>query len=341
MLEIAQDRFFPNGKSKKGMTAEFSFKLFDQSHCPLELTYTLREWLEETSYKVLHFYLATERNETSDAHSELPKFEVSSTKIKRSAPQKQVSIIHKETELKEMNVIAEKVEDSVSFEKILQEKENPGNECSNPVEVSPEQNMVLVLINEEDNQDKQDEFVPLLDGYCEAERREISISYSRSQDSSYTEEVVFTVTCNGREQCMETVAINDPEVTRRGLSNFVPFDHGFQVSKISLEGKQLYDMYEDNDQSLMKFEPTTLWGYDGNELILAAVSGRHNSLYTWCLDDNEIYSGANFMCISVRAEGIYKCLITNEGQVAMSKGLHVVNKGSITAHKFKHCSTSP
>ena len=77
---------------------------------------------------------------------------------------------------------------------------------------------------------------------------------------------------------------------------------------------------------LLLWEPNILWGYDGGELLLPAVSGLHGKEYvsfTWCQNGVELCSGPEYMCLAVHGEGIYQCMVLKGEEAAVSKPVHV------------------
>ena len=173
-------------------------------------------------------------------------------------------------------------------------------------------------------------FVPLFEGCVKGYKRPIDIKYTRSEESSYSEEVICSASCYSRAGCLEFASVIDPDIMIEGLDGFCPMDHDFYVSRITLEGKDYFDCgltEEENIQAkgeLMMWDPSTLWGYDGHELILAAVSGCENVMYSWYLDDTELCTSSSGMCIAVKREGSYKCIITKDDNVSISKSVRVM-----------------
>jgi hypothetical protein len=126
----------------------------------------------------------------------------------------------------------------------------------------------------------------------EYDQHQLIITYEKLTESSYSE-VVSRYQCLTRAQCFEISTLMDPEVVERA-ADYDPLDEGFTISNIekgekcflqeiflSLDGDESsvpsyhYPSASDTENKLTLHQPTEVWGFDGEQLILAVVTSQY------------------------------------------------------------------
>lgn len=179
----------------------------------------------------------------------------------------------------------------------------------------------------------------------ERNQHQITITYEKLTESSYSE-VISRYQCLTRAQCLQTSSLMDPEVVERA-ADYDPLDEGFTISSIE-KGKKTFlqqvflnlDQEESSfpayhypsasgtENKLILHQPTEVWGFDGDHLILAVVTSQHMSSsvsYSWIKDGVEVKSGKEYCCIKIDSEGKYSVVVTNGETVETSEFVYVKN----------------
>ena len=178
---------------------------------------------------------------------------------------------------------------------------------------------------------KQEEiFVPVFEGNpckIQSTERQIKIKYTKVIDSSYSLEIVCTSSSYNRAGCLDNISLFNPEVLQISREHFCPMDYGYKISAITIGDVKYFSLSEDTDtdnvKKLLRHGPDTLWGYDENELIIAATSDFESAVYTWYRDGKEINGGVDKNCIAIYEKGTYTVVITQGEFTEVSKPLNI------------------
>ena len=191
--------------------------------------------------------------------------------------------------------------------------------------------------------------------FCEwVENQQLKIRYDVPSESSYSGEEV-TISSFSRQQCKDIASFSQFDLVELPLHNFQPPEYGFLVNTIEKGDRQyvttvVKESLDDTQESelnihqmnellpteyafltavtseMILHEPSEVWGYDNNELVLAIVTSSHNqeSVYTWSRNNTVIKKGRNFCCLAVHEEGDYTVNVNcDNGKEAESQILKI------------------
>ena len=321
LLEKAKAVFFPDGRSKSGPITDFSFEMGDfkqeviNSFCNLEgEEVTLQEYIKSHGLfpSRVQFYMLTTCKGASISYFTKP-----------SAPNTEVPL--KDTSK------ADRPE-CISFD-------SSANASQETAEVLVP---AVALVGDRTPS-------------CEwVKNQQLEIRYDVPTESSYSREVV-TISSFSRQQCKEIACLNEFNLVELPLRDFQPPEYGFLVNTIEKGDRQYVTTVEkespDDTQELesnihqmnelpqtayafptadtsdmILHEPSEVWGYDNNELVIAVVTSCHNqeSVYTWIRNNQKIKEGLNLCCLAVNEEGDYRVKVNCDGKEAESKVVKIV-----------------
>ena len=205
---IAKRLFFPEGQSKKGKLEDMECCMMDYECNVLKSGDTIDDLFTQRKLSALRLYLGTKSKSNLSEGS----------KQKSSSTDKSWGCSRSDKERSRASQAPQNQMDDSDDEPLAWKQIKPS------VIVQDLTNLDFNVNFDEINERLEEEisiqtkkFVPLLEGCCEGEYREISISYSKTQNSSYSGEVSLTTTCSSRQQCFEIVSLSEPEVMKKGL----------------------------------------------------------------------------------------------------------------------------
>ena len=104
-----------------------------------------------------------------------------------------------------------------------------------------------------------------------------------------------------------------------------------------------YPISSDTENKLILHQPIEVWGFDGDQLILAVVTSHYmspNVCYTWIKDGVELKSGKNYCCIRVNGEGKYNVVVKNGETIETSECIRIMNVTSDCPNEVGSCTDS-
>lgn len=202
--------------------------------------------------------------------------------------------------------------------------------CGEPASKVPTQVFYAICITEDD--------------FIDVESNTLCISYEETRESSYSEVIMRSVsTC--RRQCYDLHCLNEPFTQDIEIDNYDPLENSFKVTEIT-KGNTCYlkkdfvntaesevseerfsfpQCSQDNwSNKIILHQPSEVWGYDDNKLLLCVVTSCHeDAYYTWYLDEEIIKEGHSLCCLPVGASGNYKVKVQCKGQEEVSESVPV------------------
>ena len=182
----------------------------------------------------------------------------------------------------------------------------------------------------------------------------ILVQYVFSSRSLYSD-MDISINAFSREQCYEIASANDFTLLDTPQHEFQPPEWNFTISSIEKGGKKYFSKIseglnistENNDgndrevseldnsheflmadreqDKLIIHQPSKVWGYDRNQLVIAVVTSCPDSvLYTWCRNGKVFKEGPHLSCLAVYEEGEYKVKVQSAGQVEVSEAMQIV-----------------
>lgn len=201
----------------------------------------------------------------------------------------------------------------------------PRNRQSSKRKITQEQVETKLLAKGSENPEANPVFKPAFKPANMSKKQNIQVKYQKVKVSD--EEISSTLSCWSRQNCIEFAEFDNPEVKDIKLEDFSPYDFEFTTAKIVIENKELFNISErSTSSSLLLMGPDTIWGYDGSELLLGSVSGHQSSVsYSWVLDNAEIVKGEENIILAVNKPGEYRCIISDNEEVAISETMKIVS----------------
>ncbi|XP_046369063.1 uncharacterized protein LOC124143946 isoform X1 [Haliotis rufescens] len=151
------------------------------------------------------------------------------------------------------------------------------------------------------------------------------------------------------QDCLDFSRFRSPYIND---AHFEPTDHGFVVKKIQKNRNVFVNMdldagsgqtvfvfpMESSCAGLIVHQPSELWGYDRNHIVLGVVASCHglsNPMYSWHRDGALYKEGLNLCCIIVNLPGVYYCRITFGNSYDISHPLQIVEFADCSFKKQK------
>lgn len=168
---------------------------------------------------------------------------------------------------------------------------------------------------------------------------DVTITYRREKISNYIRQPSFLY-CTTRQVCHDMSSTEDPELRNVPVNKCDPFDCGFEVARIEIDGKVYMEINDEGNHyplasplgdSYIVHGPQDIWGYECGAMILGILTKKAFSeeVYVWKKNGATLDQHPQANVIYVDSKGTYEVAVHADGNIYKCEAVDVHADGKV------------